>query len=109
MLTFAQDLSRLPTLAVSDLDKLHEPHVLAHSHVGRVPVQLAIQPTNTVTYFRAIMDVAAIPDRLRAYLPFFCSSLTGCVATCTLTATISNFLCSWIILYMPLPTPARIR
>ena len=41
-----------------------------------VPVQYCEQPTNGISYFRAISSITDIPEELREYLPLFCYILT---------------------------------
>ena len=38
-----------------------------------VPVQYTAQPTNGVTYFRALNSCHELPDDLLPYLPLFCA------------------------------------
>eukprot|EP00794_Sanderia_malayensis_P000544 gene544-1199_t len=56
-----EDLSCLPKMFVKD---------------ANVPVQFCEQPTNGVTYFRAIADASSLPFSLKPYLPLFCSIIT---------------------------------
>lgn len=51
---------------------------------GGVPVQYAEQPTNGVTYFRAISGISMLPEDLLIYVPLFCTVITQLV-TCILT------------------------
>ena len=44
--------------------------------VDAVPIQLAEQPTNGITYFRAISSITSLPDDLKIYVPLFCNVLT---------------------------------
>ena len=46
------------------------------SSTAGVPVQYCEQPTNGITYFRAISSISDIPEDLRVYLPLFCYILT---------------------------------
>ena len=62
-----------------------------------VPVQYCEQPTNGISYFRAISSITDIPEELREYLPLFCYILTkydvislAAVLSCVLKA--SNFV-----------------
>ena len=43
---------------------------------GGVPVQLCAQPTNGVTYFRAVSDLGSLPAHLEPYVPLFCNVVT---------------------------------
>ena len=51
---------------------------------GGVPVQYVEQPTNGVTYFRAISGISLLPEDLLIYVPLFCTVITQLV-TCILT------------------------
>jgi len=46
-----------------------------------VPVQYAEQPTNGVTYFRAISGISLLPDDMMIYVPLFCAVITQLVHT----------------------------
>ena len=41
--------------------------------IDAVPVQLAKQPTNGITYFRAVASITSLPDELKIYVPLFCN------------------------------------
>lgn len=47
-----QDLSCLPTLKVSDINREMEKNPLQHGKIGSIPVQWREAPTNGLTYFR---------------------------------------------------------
>ncbi|ELU02149.1 hypothetical protein CAPTEDRAFT_179632 [Capitella teleta] len=70
------DLSCLPTVSVNDINK-EAPIVptTVHSTNG-VPIQLCEQPTNGVTYFRAIASMKGLPAHLKPYSSLFCSVAT---------------------------------
>jgi Zn-dependent M16 (insulinase) family peptidase len=72
-----EDMSCLPSLRVADIP-LHLPATeLQHfALAGQVPVQVAVQPTNGVSYFRALLDTSAVPADLQPLLPVFASVLT---------------------------------
>ncbi|CAH1789315.1 unnamed protein product [Owenia fusiformis] len=72
-----EDLSCLPTLRVADIDKdVIRVHTDIESADG-VPVQLCEQPTNGVTYFRAVVDTQSIPADLRPFLKLFTNVVTS--------------------------------
>ncbi|KAI0212017.1 Presequence protease, mitochondrial [Lamellibrachia satsuma] len=71
-----EDLSCLPTLRVSDIERESETTELSTVYAGGVPVQLCVQPTNRVTYFRAISDMGSLPPHLEPYVPLFCNVVT---------------------------------
>jgi len=43
---------------------------------GQVSVQLCSQPTNEVTYFRAVSSIVDLPTHLKPYVPLFCNIVT---------------------------------
>ena len=57
---------------------------------GGVPVQYAEQPTNGVTYFRAISGISLLPEDLLIYVPLFCTIITQLV-TCILMHSSSKY------------------
>lgn len=72
-----------------------------------VPVQYCEQPTNGISYFRAISSITDIPEELREYLPFFCYILTkydvisfAAVLSCVLKAT--NFAVALVFCQIPI-------
>lgn len=71
-----EDLSCLPKMVLSDIDPYIKPVSLEHYISAGVPVQYCEQPTNGITYFRAISSISDIPEDLRQYLPLFCYVLT---------------------------------
>jgi len=71
-----EDLACLPTLLVSDISPEHPRYTVEHTSLSGVPTQLSVQPTNQVSYFRAIVDTAHIPGQLKPYLPVLTSVLT---------------------------------
>lgn len=80
--------------------------------VGGVPVQFSEQPTNGITYFRALSGIALLPDSLKIYVPLFCNAITQwvynictrtcirytyiyvCLSTCMFVCIV--FMCGWI-------------
>ena len=71
-----EDASCLPSLQVSDIPGLLPATSLHHCSLASTPVQLADQPTNEVSYFRALLDTSQVPQDLRPFLPVFTSVLT---------------------------------
>ncbi|XP_064646562.1 presequence protease, mitochondrial-like isoform X1 [Lineus longissimus] len=73
----AEDLSCLPTLKVSDITRVKE-----HSQTdivyadGVICIQYCPQPTNEVTYFRAIVDTFDLPSELKPYVTLFTNVVT---------------------------------
>jgi len=43
---------------------------------GQVSLQLCSQPTNEVTYFRAMSSIVDLPSHLKPYVPLFCNIVT---------------------------------
>jgi len=43
---------------------------------GQVSMQLCSQPTNEVTYFRAVSSIVDLPPHLKPYVPLFCNIVT---------------------------------
>jgi len=43
---------------------------------GQVEIQLCSQPTNEVTYFRAVSSIVSLPTHLKPYVPLFCNIVT---------------------------------
>ena len=70
-----QDLSCLPTLHVKDIERIGDNPDLRHSYVEDFPVQWREAPTNGLTYFRAINDLAKLPTELRSYVPLFTDAI----------------------------------
>ncbi|KKA26614.1 hypothetical protein TD95_003423 [Thielaviopsis punctulata] len=64
-----QDLSMLPTVYVKDIPRTKEEPVLSDETISDVPVQWRTAPTNGITYFRAIMELDGLPEKLRKLLP----------------------------------------
>eukprot|EP00042_Codosiga_hollandica_P049515 m.576397 g.576397 ORF g.576397 m.576397 type:complete len:1026 (-) comp57899_c0_seq4:23-3100(-) len=82
-----QDLSVLPMLRVSDIEPtkrfeapnivtLSVPTVGPSTSQSLFPLYKFDQPTNGVSYFRAIINMNSIPDHLLPYVPLFCSVVT---------------------------------
>ncbi|XP_046428314.1 presequence protease, mitochondrial [Neodiprion fabricii] len=66
-----EDTSVLPSLKIEDLEDDIQRVPLIDLHVSGVPLQLAIQPTNDVTYFRGILNIADLDDELKDLVPLF--------------------------------------
>lgn len=66
----------LPTLHTSDVDKYIKFTHLDEQQCDGVPILCLQQPTNGVTYFRAITGITSLPLNLRIYIPLFCSVIT---------------------------------
>ena len=71
-----EDASCLPTLKVADISSDYLKTVLQQTSLCNTPVQVSAQPTNEVSYFRALIDISTLPPDLKPYLPIFTSVLT---------------------------------
>ncbi|KAK9764183.1 Mitochondrial presequence protease [Basidiobolus ranarum] len=71
-----EDISCLPSLALSDIPLKGERTALDHSAIDEVPVQWRSTSTNGISYLRAISTLRDMPEELKIYLPLFCDSLT---------------------------------
>ncbi|XP_077997205.1 presequence protease, mitochondrial-like [Glandiceps talaboti] len=71
-----EDLSCLPTLLISDISPELKRTEVKRTTLETVPVQLCEQPTNGVSYFRAIASMNKLPRELLAYVPLFCNVVT---------------------------------
>lgn len=71
-----EDASCLPTLKVADISSYYLGTVLDQRMICNTPVQVSAQPTNEVSYFRAMIDTSTLPADLKPYLPIFTSVLT---------------------------------
>ncbi|XP_065908937.1 presequence protease, mitochondrial-like [Dysidea avara] len=60
----------------TDIDPKIKVTTLEHVHIDAVPVQLAKQPTNGITYFKAVASITSLPDELKIYVSLFCNVLT---------------------------------
>eukprot|EP01133_Synstelium_polycarpum_P009228 gene9228-10824_t len=69
-----QDVSCLPKLLISDIEKKQE--VLFHrdESLASTPLRLLDYPTNGITYIRSAIDISSLPEDLKPYVPLFCSS-----------------------------------
>lgn len=67
------DLSVLPTLHISDVKDDVERHNLQLVNSSNVPIQYAAQPTNGITYFRAILNTAHLTEEEKNLFSVFCS------------------------------------
>lgn len=70
------DASCLPSLSVSDISNEYLGTSLINTDLSGVPIQISVQPTNEVSYFRALVDTSSVPADLKPYLPVFTSVLT---------------------------------
>ncbi|XP_013406216.1 presequence protease, mitochondrial [Lingula anatina] len=72
----AVDASCLPTLQISDIEEDLKRYAVNEVYQSEVPVQYCEQPTNGVTYFRAVSNMAHLSEELKPYVPLFCNIVT---------------------------------
>ncbi|KAK3952776.1 Metalloenzyme, LuxS/M16 peptidase-like protein [Pseudoneurospora amorphoporcata] len=73
--TNTEDLSCLPSVHVKDIPRQKDSVILRHDSTSRVKTQWREAPTNGLTYFRAINQLANLPDELRSLIPLFTDSI----------------------------------
>ena len=66
-----------------------------------VPVQFSEQPTNGITYFRALSSITDIPEDLKPYLPLFCFVLTKYDFESCLSLSPSAYLSICLSVHLP--------
>lgn len=66
-----EDLSILPTLKVTDIKEDVDRYITSDTKIIDVPLQISIQPTNGVSYYRAILNTHKLSDNLKELLPIF--------------------------------------
>ena len=71
-----EDVSCLPTLLVTDISDEYHPTVMEPLVLAGAPVHVTSQPTNEVSYFRALIGTRDLEEELKPYLPIFSMVLT---------------------------------
>ncbi|XP_072181122.1 presequence protease, mitochondrial-like [Diadema setosum] len=71
-----EDLTCLPSLKVNDIDRKVIRTSVEAREIAGVHVQCCEQPTNGITYFRAMLTPSNIPEELQIYLPLFSNIIT---------------------------------
>ncbi|XP_032669294.1 presequence protease, mitochondrial [Odontomachus brunneus] len=66
-----EDVGVLPTLKIEDLKVDVERYETSNLQISGVPLQLSIQPTNGISYYRGILNTRALPNELKKLLPLF--------------------------------------
>ncbi|KAG5305800.1 PREP protein, partial [Pseudoatta argentina] len=66
-----ENVDILPTLKIQDLKADVERYKTADLEVSGVPLQLSIQPTNGISYYRGILNTQALPTELKQLIPLF--------------------------------------
>ena len=76
MQTVKEDISCLPSIQVSDISSEHSATLMERLTLSSTPVSVTCQPTNELTYWRAMIDTSRLPEDLKTFLPVFSSVLT---------------------------------
>ena len=71
-----EDLSCLPTLELSDIDRQEQEVAVVKESVQGVPVFWFAQPTNGIGFVTLNFPVENLPEELLPYLPIFCNLLS---------------------------------
>lgn len=71
-----EDLSCLPTLELTDIDRKEQDVAVEEEILQMVPVDWYDQPTNGIGFATLNIPVGNLPSELLPYLPIFCSLLT---------------------------------
>lgn len=66
-----EDVGVLPTLKIEDLKADVDRYKTFDLEISRVPLQLSIQPTNGISYYRGILNTQALPIELKQLIPLF--------------------------------------
>ncbi|EFN77510.1 Presequence protease, mitochondrial [Harpegnathos saltator] len=66
-----EDVGVLPTLKIEDLKADVDRYETSSFEISGVPLQLSIQPTNGISYYRGILNTRAVPDELKKLIPLF--------------------------------------
>ena len=70
------DVSCLPSVHVSDISDQYSPTLMDSLTLADTPVLVTSQPTNEVSYFRAMIDTSQLDEELKPLLPVFSMVLT---------------------------------
>ncbi|KAK2579791.1 hypothetical protein KPH14_012183 [Odynerus spinipes] len=65
------DAEVLPTLRIEDLKEDVERYKLVDLDISGVPLQVSVQPTNGICYYRGILNTQKLPHELKNLLPLF--------------------------------------
>lgn len=66
-----EDVGILPTLKIEDLKADVERYKTSDTEVSGVPLQLSVQPTNGISYYRGILNTQALTTELKQLIPLF--------------------------------------
>lgn len=71
-----EDASCLPTLHMTDLKKEIDLTLITDVDISAIPIQVCVQPTNGMTYFRGIVNTSELSSELKTLVPLFCEIAT---------------------------------
>ncbi|RLU23058.1 hypothetical protein DMN91_005336 [Ooceraea biroi] len=66
-----EDVGVLPTLKIEDLKADVDRYATSTVEVSGVPLQLSVQPTNGISYYRGILNTQALSSELKQLIPLF--------------------------------------
>ncbi|KAK0175180.1 hypothetical protein PV327_008953 [Microctonus hyperodae] len=66
-----EDTDILPTLKVTDLKEDVDRYIYNDVQVDGVPLQVSVQPTNNITYYRGILNTRELDTNLKNLIPIF--------------------------------------
>ncbi|XP_017878984.1 presequence protease, mitochondrial [Ceratina calcarata] len=66
-----EDETVLPTLKIEDIKEDVERYKLEDTKIVGVPLQIATEPTNGVSYYRGVLNTQALQPELKTLLPIF--------------------------------------
>lgn len=66
-----EDVSVLPTLKIEDLKADVERYETSDLTAAGVPLQVSVQPTNGISYYRGILNTRTLPSELKKLVPLF--------------------------------------
>lgn len=66
-----EDVGVLPTLKIEDLKADVERYETSNLAISDVPLQVSVQPTNGISYYRGILNTRSLPAELKQLLPLF--------------------------------------
>lgn len=66
-----EDVGVLPTLKIDDLKADVERYKVSDLQIAGVPLQVSVQPTNGISYYRGILSTRELPAELKQLIPLF--------------------------------------
>ncbi|CAD6217344.1 GSCOCG00004797001-RA-CDS [Cotesia congregata] len=61
----------LPTLKINDLKEDTDRYITEDIFISNVPLQLSVQPTNGISYYRGVLNINKLDDDLKQLIPLF--------------------------------------